>query len=149
MPHIEFPKYPEPDIGEMRVLARDQFAAGGQNPVLTTVYVAGDMLYDEENDGYWVYPNGQTIYCPTGEFMSACAVYGPTPSPGDVSFTLPRVENFVRPYPGSDTSMALKHVEWQNGLPSHSDHKIDNSSLRSGTNTLYTNATIPTTKVAG
>lgn len=144
MPHLEFPKYPEPDIGEMRILARDRFAADGNNPVLTTVYSENDMLYDEENGGYWVYPDGQTINCPTNEFMSACAVYGPTPTRGDTSFTVPLVSGFIKPFPGSDLNTALKRVDWQNGLLAHSDHKIDNGSFYSGSNTLFVDASIST-----
>lgn len=150
MPHIEFPLYPDPDIGEVRFLARGQLpSAETSNPKLTSVYSANDMLYDSENMGYWVYPKGQTINCPASEFQAACEVYGATKNAADTSFTVPSIADFIKPYPGSDSSTALKKVNWQNGLVSHSDHKIDNTSFSTGSNKLYADATIPTTQNAG
>ena len=58
MPHVQFPEYPGPDIGEMRFMARGSLFTADTNPKLVTVYTANDMLYDDQCDGYWVYPNG-------------------------------------------------------------------------------------------
>jgi len=141
MPHIEFPLYPDPDIGEVRFLARNPSTASTGNPRLTSVYSANDMLYDEENRGYWVYPNGQTVNCPAGEFQAACRVYGSTRQATDTSFSIPLIRDFVKPFPASDPSQALKHIGWQNGLISHSDHKIDNSTIQQSENRLFVETT--------
>ena len=55
MPHVIFPRYAQPDIGEVRFLAR--------NSCLTSN--ANGLVYDAEHTGYWAYPRGQTIACST------------------------------------------------------------------------------------
>lgn len=115
MPHIIFPKYAQPDIGELRFLARNSC------PVCDSNY----LVYDNQHDGYWAYPRGQTIACAANEFQDACRVYGNNGKTGrETSFNIPCLSNFIKLNPSLQAANALQRVEYQIGIAQH-NHLVD------------------------
>ena len=55
MPHIVFPKYTTPDIGEVRFIASNVLES---NKTLSTDASKHYLIYDSENNGWWAYPRG-------------------------------------------------------------------------------------------
>ena len=55
MPHIVFPKYTTPDIGEVRFIASNVLES---NKLLSTDASMHYLIYDSENNGWWAYPRG-------------------------------------------------------------------------------------------
>jgi len=139
--------YQQPVVGELRMFACDLTASYSRS-VAPADRAENKMYYDEANDGFWAVPAGQTIEVAPGEFRDACMLYGATKSAADTSMTMPKLDYFVKLSPSSDGKTALARAEWQNGLPAHSDHKVDNSSFSSGKITLEADMTIKTTKLA-
>lgn len=110
-PHIEFPKYRELEIGEMRFFGRNSLPTidDKTNPRIDET----GLLYDSEYDAYWAYPNGQTISCQTFEFQDACKIYGNDRKDGnDTSFTIPLLDKFFRCcYPGmTHTTHSVNYI---------------------------------------
>lgn len=159
-PHIEFPKYQIPEVGEMQFLARCNLPTteSTTNPRVDET----GLLYDEEIDAYWAYPNGQVITCNSFDFVDACKLYGNQNKDGtDTSFTIPLLSDFFRPcYPGMKHKLhsyvynansvspivneldvvPLQHLDSQVGVPNHT-HTIADS----GSNeiTIKDNVVIP------
>ena len=110
MPHIIFPKYAQPDIGELRFLARNSCPACNSNY----------LVYDSQHEGYWAYPRGQTIACAADEFQDACRVYGNNGKTGrETSFNIPCLSNFLRLNPGTQLLNAMSFHLHQTALPLH------------------------------
>ena len=55
MPHIVFPKYATPDIGEVRFVANSSIGSAGY---LSTDESKGYLVQDTETGGWWAYPRG-------------------------------------------------------------------------------------------
>ena len=124
MPHIVFPKYTTPDIGEVRFIASNVLES---NKTLSTDASKHYLIYDSENNGWWAYPRGQTVPCAPNEFVDACKVYGNNGRYGnDISFTLPSLTNFIKLNPCIQNLNANQFVNFQVGLPVH-NHEIEQS----------------------
>ena len=117
MPHVIFPRYAQPDIGEVRFLARNSCSASNAN----------GLVYDAEHTGYWAYPRGQTIACSTNQFQDACKMYGNQSKNGqDTSFTIPCLSNFIKFNPCTQAANAMQKFDYQVGIAQHT-HPIDNT----------------------
>lgn len=122
MPHIIFPKYAQPDIGEVRMLARNSCPA-----VDNLAGASNYLVYDNQHDGYWAYPRGQTISCAADEFYDACRVYGNNGKTGyETSFNIPCLSSFFRLNPGTQPLNAMSFHLHQTALPVHK-HTINSN----------------------
>lgn len=120
-PHINFPSYQRCQVGEVQLVARWHMPTNEDKQQYGNPFAdETGFLYDDQNNGYWAYPQGQTITCHTFEFQEICKIYGNDDKSGnDTSFTLPCLSNYLSLNPHSDADNPLKHVNFEVGLPEH------------------------------
>ena len=120
-PHIVFPTYQRCQIGEVRLIARWNMPTASDsvqhgNPFADET----GFLYDDQNNGYWAYPQGQTITCNAFEFQEICKLYGNDDKSGnDTSFTLPCLSNYLSLNPKQEIGNPMKLTQYEVGLPTH------------------------------
>lgn len=79
------------------------------------------LVATPKTPGWWTYCNGATVKCRASEFQDACKHFAGNPRATE--FTLPKLNNFVMPNPGTEKTSPLQHVEYENGLSAHT-HEI-------------------------
>ena len=108
-PIPSMPTFKDPDIGELRFVARNQFMPYSMKQYDNEYNVD---IYSESFDG-WVYPNG-TVFVTSADFdfTQAKDIYGVSEN----SFQVPDLRHFVKLNPGLNRSDALQFHGYRNGL---------------------------------
>lgn len=71
-----------------------------------------------KSSGWWTYCNGAVVNCKADEFQDACEHFAG--SRRATQFTLPKLNNFIKPNPSIHLSNPLELVPYENGLKDHS-----------------------------
>ena len=107
---------PEPDIGEMQIVASTQFDISEYFDVEDNVYKLKDN--NKSFDG-WVFADGKT-YCKS-DFPKAYEVYKTDAS--TETFSVPTLSNFIKMNPGLHLNNAMAQIDYSHPVPEHS-HNI-------------------------
>lgn len=115
MPKVEFPTFPEPEIGELKFLANCGVKLSrhfSKNSDGVFSFTSTDRF-----DG-WVYPDGSTFK--SSDFPSASEIYGTSES---TTFRVPDLRTFFKCNNGSLKNDSLKHNDYVISVPPHV-HKV-------------------------
>ena len=119
-PKIELQAFQNPDIGEVRFMGWPSVPTTTRedDPVHISVYNGVYLVKCSGTSGWWTYCNGAVVNCKADEFQDACEHFAG--SRRATQFTLPKLNNFIKPNPSIHLSDPLELVPHENGLKNHS-----------------------------
>lgn len=104
---------PEPSIGQLKFLA------------LTSIQNVDETASDFDG---WTWPDGRTIQNTNGRFARAATYFGSGANASE--FTLPALDDFIRPAKPSDADSSMNSEQVQNDLLVQHQHGISNIKLK-------------------
>ena len=118
----------KPDVGEVRFMGWPSIESinKSNSPIQVSAYQTNvTLVADAENGGWWAVCNGASVNCQANRFQDACQFFAGNPRA--TQFTLPSLNNFIMPNPGTNMLAPTEYVEHVNGLSSHC-HQLEQPS---------------------